>query len=173
MKLKKVLYIAVGAPGSGKSTAIKSRIEALGGVHVSRDEIRKTIIRPGEGYFGHEGQVFSEFIKQIQNALDNPYGPSEVYADATHLNRNSRRKLLTHLNLDPVQKIIVLYFDVDENLLIFRNHFRPAADRIPSSALETMIGALEPPTTKEHPLFEIWKVDGYGYITDHGEKEVS
>ena len=135
MRLKKVLYIAAGAPNSGKTTFINNRIDALGGVHVSRDEIRYSLVRPEEGYFTHEGEVFTTFIKLIQEALDNPHGPTDVYADATHLNRFSRKKLLNNLNLDCVEKIIVLYFDAPKDILVERNLLRDGRERVPLSEM--------------------------------------
>lgn len=164
MKLSKVLYIAVGAPNSGKTTTIKNRINGLGGARISRDDIRFALVKPEEGYFTHEGQVFETFIKLIQEAIDNPRGPRDVYADATHLNKASRKKLIKHLNLDCVDKIIIMSFHCPKEILIERNLLRNGKERLPLSALERMIDSMDTPSINEHPLFEIWDIDEYGYI---------
>lgn len=164
MKLKKVLYIAVGAPNSGKTTFINDRIEALGGVHVSRDEIRFSLLESDDDYFKHEGETFLTFCEQIQEALDNPKGPDDVYADATHLNKRSRKKLLKKLHLQNVEKIIILYFKVPYELLEKRNSARVGRVKIPYTALENMYNSMDIPTVEENPLFEIWEIDGYGYV---------
>ena len=164
MKLKKVLYIAVGAPNSGKTTLINDRIDALGGIRISRDDIRISLQESDDNYLKHEGETFIKFCKQIQDALDNPHGPDDVYADATHLNKRSRHKLLKKLHLENIEKIIILYFKVPYELLEERNAARDGKPSIPFSALENMYNSMDVPSTDENPLFEIWEVDGYGYI---------
>ena len=164
MRLKKVLYIAVGAPNSGKTTFINARMDALGGVYVSRDDIRVSLMESDDDYLKHEGETFIKFCEQIQDALDNPHGPDDVYADATHLNKRSRYKLLKKLHLQNVEKIVILWFNVPYELLEERNSARAGKMPIPFSALENMYDSMDTPTTDENPLFEIWEVDGYGYV---------
>ena len=163
MRLKKVLYIAVGAPNSGKTTFINDRIDALGeGVHVSRDEIRFSLMDSDEDYFKHEGETFLTFCEQIQEALDNPRGSDHVYADATHLNKRSRHKLLKKLHLQNVEKIVILYFKVPYEILEERNANRVGKTKIPFSALENMYNSMDVPSVEENPLFDIWTIDAYG-----------
>ena len=164
MRLKKVLYIAVGAPNSGKTVFINTRIDALGGIRVSRDDIRLSLMESDDDYLKHEGETFMKFCEQLQDALDNPHGPDDVYADATHLNARSRYKLLKKLHLENVSKIIVLYFNVPYELLEERNTARAGKMPIPFTALENMYNSMDVPSPQEHPLFDIWEVDGYGYI---------
>lgn len=164
MKPKKVLYIAVGAPNSGKTTTIKTRIDMLGGEYISRDAIRFNLLKPGDGYFSHEPEVFNTFIKQIQAALNNPNSHQDVYADATHLNKASRAKLLNALDLTNVEKIIALYFSVPTAELFRRNNERTGITKIPETGLLRMYNSLTKPELEEHELMEVWEVDGYGYI---------
>ena len=49
MKQKKV-YLTVGIPASGKSTFIRNRINQYGGVCISRDEVRFSMLKDGEEY---------------------------------------------------------------------------------------------------------------------------
>ena len=54
MKNKK-LFLLCGCPGSGKSTWARQRINTHGGYHISRDEIRFTLLdERGGNYFDYE-----------------------------------------------------------------------------------------------------------------------
>ena len=85
------LYIVMGTPGSGKSTWIQNHLDEHS-VWVSRDDVRFSMVAEDEEYFSKEKQVFKEYTRRINNALENGY---DVFADATHLNKASRNKLLT------------------------------------------------------------------------------
>ena len=95
----KQFYIMCGIPGSGKSTFAK-KITEIYEKHnisietVSRDEIRFSLIKPGEDYFSKEKEVFSIYIENLKKSLNNN---NITIADATHLNFASRKKLLTPL----------------------------------------------------------------------------
>ena len=86
------LYLLSGAPGSGKSTYakewLKGRPEAT---YISRDEIRFSFIKDGDGYFSKEKQVFREFARAAKAILDNG---GTVLLDATHLNIHSVKKMV-------------------------------------------------------------------------------
>ena len=51
--MKKV-WLMCGIPASGKSTWAREHQEMFGGVIVSRDEIRFSIVKDDEEYFSHE-----------------------------------------------------------------------------------------------------------------------
>ena len=84
----------VGAPASGKSTWLRTHL-GEGETYVSRDEVRFSIIGDGEEYFSHEAEVFKKFVEQIEEKLNEGF---RVYADATHINWASRRKLIESLH---------------------------------------------------------------------------
>lgn len=95
----KRLVLMCGVPGSGKSTLAKflaTRMNVLftDTVYISRDDIRFSIVAEDEPYFLRENEVFDEFVRRIKNNLDRNV---TVFADATHLNRGSRTKLLRAL----------------------------------------------------------------------------
>ena len=159
-KQKKVLYIAIGAPNSGKTSLINFRIDAFGGTRISRDDIRFSLLKDGDNYFAHEGEVFKIFTDNIQKALDNPKGETDVYADATHLNMRARKKLLKELDLTNVEKIILLWLVAPIETLLERNKTRNAKTKVPESAIIRMLGSMDTPTRKEHPLISaIWLIN--------------
>ena len=64
MKLKKV-WLMCGIPGSGKSTWAKKRLMENGGIWISRDEVRFSMVKEDEDYFSKECEVFDKFIANI------------------------------------------------------------------------------------------------------------
>ena len=94
--MKKKLWIMVGAPGSGKSTWIKDRINTFKGscAVVSRDKIRFALLDEGDDYFSKEKLVWEEYIKAAKAAL---FLNDNTFLDATHLNETSRTKILRAL----------------------------------------------------------------------------
>ena len=62
------------------------------------------------------------------------------------------------------EKIIILYVKVSYELLEERNAARGGKRPIPFTALENMYNSMDVPSVEENPLFEIWEIDGYGYI---------
>ena len=80
VKNQGILYISCGVPGSGKSTFL-NKIKGKDEVIVSRDEIRFSLLKPGENYFAHEEEVFRLFCNKIADYIKQG---KDVYADATH-----------------------------------------------------------------------------------------
>ena len=91
------LYIMCGIPGSGKSTFIRTHINKEQQVWVSRDVIRYRLVDEEESYFSREDEVWEEFIRQINAFLQDGY---DVFADATHINQGSCRKLLNEIHVE-------------------------------------------------------------------------
>jgi len=96
--MSKTLWMMCGCPGSGKTWFAKHKLmNGTGWRYISRDEIRFSIIKNEEDYFSHEKEVYAEFLKQINSALEGE-GIFNVVADATHLDGRSRLKLINYLN---------------------------------------------------------------------------
>ena len=93
------VYVMVGVPGCGKSTWIEHNRGPFSAV-ISRDEVRFDMIKPDDDYFKYETEVFNEYVKRINNHINNNYHINKIYCDATQINEKSRNKLLDRLDLN-------------------------------------------------------------------------
>lgn len=141
------LYILCGPSGCGKSTWAKQFCNEHPDVsYVSRDNIRMNIIQDGEDYFSHEKKVFREFVQLI--AL-NLYG-HDVVADATHLNKFSRRKLTRAIDIYKLKyNIIYVVFNTNLETCLKRNKLREGRACVPEEAISRMFKDWRPPTLDE------------------------
>ena len=139
------LYILCGIPCSGKSTWAKGCL--MDAVHISRDEIRFSILKDGEEYFSHETEVYKEFIYEITQALMHGY---DVIADATHINHSSREKLTRAIDQYFTNyQIVYVVFNIPVITCQQRNSLRSGRKCVPSIAIETMHERFSEPTLDE------------------------
>ena len=140
MKLKR-LYLLSGPSGCGKSTWAQKQVELNGGAWVSRDKIRfKILEKKGGEYFDHEGEVLQIFYEKIQESIDD-LECENIYVDATHLNRRARNRVLDNLNLNNLDEINCVFFDIDEETAIERNKNRTGLAFVPRSVIRNMAAA--------------------------------
>ena len=157
----KNLWIMCGASGSGKSYFAKTRL--ITGEHVcyvSRDEVRYSLITENDKYFSKENQVFAQFTNKIREALDNEKY-TDIIADATHLNWNSRRKLLNALGLNNKHdniNIIPVWVTCDMNTILERNDQREGRARVPGEEIIKMIGRMRHPRSDPYKYTAIMEV---------------
>lgn len=147
MKQKR-LWLTSGVPGSGKSTWVKNKLMRDGGIWISRDEIRFSLLKDDEDYFAHEDQVIKLFYKYINAALKNDT-IGDVFADATHLSPKARTEVLRALNLDSDIEVNCIFFDVPVNVAIKRNEQREGLARVPRSVIRRMNIQKSIPTIEE------------------------
>lgn len=157
--MSKTLYIMCGVPGSGKSWYAKNVLMNKHTIYISRDEIRFSLVREDEEYFAKEDQVFKAFVNQINQALGAEDNIDVVIADATHLNWNSRRKLLNALNIKMNKtnrdiKVIPVWMDTPLFMCKQRNEHREGRAFVPVSVLNRM------EHSKEHPISDPFEYDG-------------
>jgi predicted kinase len=147
MKQKR-LFLTSGIAGSGKSTWVKNRVAKSGGVWISRDAVRFSLLQPGDEYFSREDEVFDTYLQRIQEAIDNE-DISDIYADATHLNKKARNKVIYNLNLKNIDELNCVYFDISADVAIQRNSNRTGQENVPDTVIRNMAAAHYPPLTTE------------------------
>lgn len=145
------LYIMCGMPASGKSTFARKLVDNNNNIcYVSRDEIRFSIIKNDEDYFSHEKEVFKKFVITI---AENLKAEHDVIADATHLNRFSRNKLIRAIDqyiTNYTIEYVVLMTPLE--ICMERNAAREGRARVPDSIMKSMAKNFEYITNEEKNL---------------------
>ena len=163
------LFIMIGVSGSGKSTFIKNHLSSA--VHISRDEIRFSLLKEDDEYFAKEDKVFSLFAKEIYHNLT--LG-KDVVADATHINPKSRARLLNRLpdSLKNQVEIIAVYVNTSLETCIKQNENRKGKAYVPVDVIEKMHKSLIPPSfTENHKAFDSIITYENGKLTEELRKE--
>lgn len=141
-----ILYIMCGVPGSGKSTWAREHLTD-NDVYVSRDDIRFSFLKEGDDYFSKEDMVWDTFVKSINEALEMGYN---VFADATHINAGSRRKLLNALKFTEGIDVRIIHVDTPIAETLARNELRKDTNRyVPTSVIKRMAHQFEEPVFSE------------------------
>ena len=149
------LFLMMGAPGSGKSTWIKRQLKD-NDYYISRDEIRFSLIDEDEDYFSHEIEVFDTFVKQIDNALMKPN--ARVFADASHLNRISRMKLINRISSNPTE-INVIWLKTPLMTCYERNANITGRAFVPKHVIKSMYDSIQEPSANED-INKVYIIDG-------------
>lgn len=156
--MRSTLYVMIGIPGSGKTTIAKNTAENINALHISRDEIRFSLLTDKDNYFAKENQVYKEFTKQIREGLAAGH---TVIADATHLNQKSRYKLFHNIHLNPSETTVIgIYMRVPLETCLERNETRKGGRTyVPPHEIHNMYTHLQPPTYIE-PFNYIYTFNG-------------
>ena len=165
------LFLTVGIPGSGKSTKVKQLIKEKGGIRISRDEIRFSLLNDGDDYFSKEKEVMKIFISSIQNAINSKI--ENIYIDATHLTEKSRIALLNKLNLNEEVLIHCLVFAIDIDICIERNNNRIGREFVPHNVIRRMFYQYQAPSMFDGIYNSITFFDKNGecFLKQYKEKE--
>ena len=140
------LYLMCGCPGSGKTTYCKNHLTEKD-KHISRDEIRFSMLQPGENYFAHEDDVYMTFWQNIIEALRNGYN---VFADQTNLSIKSRHYLLGHIPKGACEHIYAIVIKNDLQTCLNQNENRKGTKAyVPVSQLRRMFYSFQMPTKEE------------------------
>jgi len=137
------LYMMCGVPGCGKTTWIQNHLTDKD-VHISRDEIRFEILEPNDEYFKHEDFVFKRFCEEINWGLRSGFN---VFADATHITKNSRQKLLRRITENVPVAAIFIKTPLEQ--AIAQNELREGRSLVPLEVIQNMYKNLQPPTLEE------------------------
>ena len=151
---RKNLVLCVGAPGTGKSTWLRTHL-GEGETYVSRDEVRFSMVDEGEDYFSHETEVFQKFVEKIEENLNKGL---RVFADATHINWASRRKLIKSLHNCEEIDIDCYVFQASLETCLERNSQRSGRSFVPKAVVKRMKIQTTHPSTdpfKYHFIKEI------------------
>ena len=154
---QKNLWLLAGCPGSGKSHWLAHNAQ---GIIVSRDAIRFSMLTDKDEYFSKEKEVKKEFLRQIQEALEN--GEENVYVDATHLNKFSRDWVLDNVFVPASYNINCIAIMAPLHVCLERNAQREGRAVVPEKALKDMFNRFVLPTPIE-------KFD-HVYVLKHGEE---
>lgn len=155
MKLKKV-WITVGIPGSGKSSYIRQMAKE-NDIIISRDEIRKKLIGDG-AYFSKESEVFNTFKKAVSvSLLDKEI--ENIYIDATHISKASRKKILSQLSIPEGTELNVLWLNTNLDVCLERNEKRKGFAFVPSEVIKKMYNDFESPTEEEFKKYNFSKIN--------------
>ena len=138
------LILMMGVAGAGKSTWIKQNYPEV--VPVSRDAIRFEILdEKGGEYFDHEDEVFNSFVRQIIGSL----AVDEVtIADATHLNRKARLKVLSRVR-KYADEVEVVWIKCSLETAMRQNAMRTGRSRVPNDVIKNMYRSIQRPEDNE------------------------
>ena len=150
-------------PASGKTTWVKQKVKEMKNenpdahvFHFSRDQIRFSLLEPGDDYFSKEDIVKQKFFNVTVMALLN-WENCDVFVDATFLSPRIRTNFIKKVN-EIVNKEIhvnVVQFDVDIETCIERNKKRKGRERVPDSVIENMYFRYIPASMDEYDYNEI------------------
>lgn len=147
------MYLMIGCPGVGKSYYIQQH-KNPGTRVISRDTIRFSMLEDNDEYFSKEKEVYKEFIRQIDEAIE----ANEIfYVDQTSLNYNSRKKLFNSLKQKP-DKVIAIYLKSSLDKILKQNSLREGRALVPEDAVRNMFYSIEEPKLEEG-FEEIWTIE--------------
>lgn len=144
--MNNTIYIAVGLPGSGKSTYAKNFIKDKDIEYLSSDELRAVFGKSEEDQtvtplvFGHIKRKVDEYLKSGKNVL----------VDATSVNRKERSDYIKTAKKYGA-KVVAIVFKMDRQGLIDRNKKRgeQGGREVPTFIIDKMLAKFEEPSYSE------------------------
>lgn len=147
---KATLVIMCGVPGVGKDYAIHNEafFEGFRENEVSRDKIRFGLLKEGEDYFSKEKEVFDEFVRQLSDGLKQG---RTMIANATHITRASRKKLIRAIDDTGVQdyQIMIYCVNADTDVILRQNSQRTGLACVPQEVILKMVNTYQTPMYRE------------------------
>ena len=141
----KNLVIMCGPAGSGKTTWVRANAEPGTSAHISRDRIRFNMVKEDEYYFSRENEVYMEFIRQLRKACNSEWVDT-IYADATHLTKKSREKLIEEVTaICPWAEVSAVVILPKLEDCLKQNAQRQGRERVPDSVITNMYHSFQDP----------------------------
>lgn len=141
-----------GVPGSGKSSWARAKAATLNdSAIVSRDAIRLSLLKDGEEYFSKEDETWEIFINSIKEYLNPKSNIENIFVDATHITKNSRKKILNAIGREELEKVVVniVVMDVPLETCFKWNDGRTGRAYVPHAAIEKMFNSFTIPKIEE------------------------
>lgn len=172
--MARVLIIMSGVPGSGKSYCATKIIpqmiydiknKAAQFAYISRDSIRFSLLDEKDSYFAKENEVYKEFIESIIYPITYYDQRENIYvvADATHINKYSRKKLYNNVK-GWFDYYVVVNIETPLEVCLERNTERKGCFKVPEHTIRKMYKNYQP-AEYDKELFEIDKILCYNGVT--------
>ena len=113
--------VAIGVPGSGKTTFLKGLAEERGLVYINKDDIREEMLGDVNDQSKNRA-VWLESERRITEALE---AGSSVALDSTYAERWKRTELIASLKKRGAARVIGAYFDIPHDQAHAQNRERP------------------------------------------------
>lgn len=140
----KKLFLLCGPSGAGKSTWARNQTNntTYKCIHISRDEIRFSVLKEDDNYFAYEDIVFDVFCSDIERAIEgNEF--DVIFVDATHLSERARNKTLDRLKLDNIE-LYAINFNIPVETCLEQNELRSGRSYVPRSVIRRMCSQFVP-----------------------------
>lgn len=128
------IIVMAGKPASGKSSIAENLEQVLVDAKwISRDEIRFSLLQPGEDYFAHEDEVLEKFWDDIAASVqEHEY----TIIDATHLSRKARMQLFMGVgNSLAANQVTFVWVNCSTSECLRRNAKRKGMRRVPDATI--------------------------------------
>lgn len=137
--------MAIGLPGSGKTTFLKPLAEKYGLAYINRDDIREERLGDARDHSDQKA-VWKEANRRTAKALAAGQG---IALDATFLERWKRKSMIEFLRNNGADRVVGVFFDVPFEIAEERNKGRERT--VPNEVMEWMRNKLaaEPPKLEE------------------------
>lgn len=137
--------MAIGAPGSGKTTVLKPFAERYGYTYVSADEIRKELTGDMSDQSSNR-TVWEEVFRRVAESLR---VGTTVVVDATFAHESDRKRMIAHARTHGADKVQGVLCAVPLEVSLERNRARSRV--VPELVIRRMHGALvdRPPVVEE------------------------